>query len=438
MIGRNLKLGFALRLDLDSTNPMKHIGGIGAWLVLVGVRAFAEVDDTLDRLGEALTYQLPGQYWLFKASGILDLEGYRLSQPSPDILFTESKNLFSPRLTVFVDAQLGPRIYAFTQTRIDRGFDPTDDRLHARLDEYALRVALGDNSKIVVQVGKFGTVAGSWVKRHASWENPFITAPLAYGRLTGLWDLDAAQSTDNLLRWSHVKDSSSPVGTDADKYFRLPIIWGPAYGSGAALFAEVGPYDLAVEVKNTALSSRPGTWALSETGWEHPTFTGRIGYHPNPMWNLGFSASSGTYLTPQATPSLYPGYGISDYREVVLSHDISFAWHHWQVWAEIIAARFTIPQVAKPRVLSWYLETKYKFAPQFSGSIRFGQQLYSRIADGTGRQLRWGRNAWSLDIAPIYRLTAHLQLKLQYSLQHEDDTSKAWGHVIAAQTTLRF
>ena len=416
---------------------MKHIGVMGVWAFLT-MRVFANVDEALDRWGDTLTFNTTTPPFSLKASGTLDLEGYELSQPSFDPIFTEGHALFVPRLSLFLDAQLGPRVYVFAQMRLDRGFDPSDESSDVRIDEYALRAAITKDSHIVVQVGKFSTVLGNWVKRHASWDNPFITPPLAYGHLTGIWDIAAPFSTDTLLRWSHVQNGSAPNAGEADKYFRLPIVWGPAYGSGAALFVQTGPFDLAAEIKNTALSARPDNWSPEQTGWEHPSFTGRIGFQPNPMWNLGLSASSGAYLAPTALPSLHPGYGLAAYREIVLAHDISFAWHHWRLWAEVLATRFTIPGVADPKVLSWYLETKYKFAPQFSGAIRFGQQLYGRITDSTGRQVRWGRNTWSLDIAPTYRLAAHLQLKAQYSLQHEDDAPATWGHVFATQITLRF
>jgi hypothetical protein len=241
-----------------------------------------------------------------------------------------------------------------------------------------------------------------------------------------------------LLRWSHIPPYYA-VGTEnADKYYRLPLIWGPAYSTGAAAYLETERTELAVEVKNVALSAQPDSWSPGSERWGHPTLSSRFGWQPNEMWSLGFSASTGAYLQPSATSSLAPGIGRNEYREYIVGQDLSFAWHHWQVWAEIVEARYIIPLVTHVDVLSWYLETKYKFTPRFFAAFRLDQQQYSHISDDNGPSVRWGRNTWAIDVAPTLRLAAHLQLKLQYSLQHEDDSPHPWGHVLVLQSTLRF
>jgi hypothetical protein len=56
------------------------------------------------------------------------------------LIDAEGNDLFNPRLSLFVDAQLGPKLYFFSQLRFDRAFDPTDHpTAEVRLDEYALR-----------------------------------------------------------------------------------------------------------------------------------------------------------------------------------------------------------------------------------------------------------------------------------------------------------
>jgi hypothetical protein len=51
---------------------------------------------------------------------------------------------------------------------------------------------------------------------------------------------------------------------------------------------------------------------------------------------------------------------------------------------------------------------------------------------------RWGRDLWRMDAGLGYRFTPHTQLKLQYSLQHEDDGPRDLGHLLGVQFTLRF
>ena len=88
--------------------------------------------------------------------------------------------------------------------------------------------------------------------------------------------------------------------------------------------------------------------------------------------------------------------------------------------------------------VAYYFETKYKFTPQFSGAVRWNQQLYGDIPDGVGGSVQWGRNAWRIDVAPAYRFTPHTELKLQYSLQSGAIGPQDRSRMLAAQFVLRF
>ena len=263
-----------------------------------------------------------------RITGLLDLEGYYLDQPAPGLIETEDHSLFNPRLTIFVDARWTKYLYFFGQVRLDRGFDPSDEGAQIRLDEYFLRYKPLGNSRLNFQIGKFATVVGNWVQRHYSWDNPFVTAPLTYENLTNIWDVAAPQDVDDLLHWAHV--TGHDYGDYSDKYLRLPIIWGPSYASGIALTGAIDRFDYAIELKNSALASRPEEWDAKQMGFSDPTYSGRIGFRPNEMWNIGLSVSSGAYLLPEAAPTLPRGTSIGDFREKVLAQDISFAWHHLQ------------------------------------------------------------------------------------------------------------
>ena len=414
---------------------MKPRGAIFLALLMVAVAVRGQ-EYFLDQVGEALTLSAYGEQVRLRLSGTLDVEGYHLPLPAPGLLYTDGPNLFNSRLSLFFDAQLGSRVYFFAQGRADRGFDPTDDGARGRLDEYAVRFSVGRFRHVQVQAGKFSTVVGNWVPRHGSWQDPFITAPLPYENLTGIWDKVAARSGAQLLNWAHVKTSAIAGAEYAEKPLRTPIIWGPSYASGFAVFGQVGRVDGALEVKNASLSSHPETWALDH--WQHPAVSGRLGYRPNAMWNLGLSASTGTYLRPSAKPTLLAGYALADYRQTVLAHDISFAWHHWQVWAEFYAARFAVPNVANADTFACYTEVKYKFTPRVFGALRWNQQLFARIGDGRGGRAPWGRDTWRIDLATGYRFTPHAQLKFQYSLQREATDRRDLGDLFSAQYTVRF
>ncbi len=152
-------------------------------------------------------------------------------------------------------------------------------------------------------------------------------------------------------------------------------------------------------MKNASLSSRPESWNVTENGFEHPTFSGRLGFRPNEAWNLGFSASEGPYFRREAEPTLPPGRDIGDYREFVLGQDAGFAWRHLQVWVEFYEARFEVPRVGNADTFAYYVEAKYKFTPQFFGAIRWNQQLFGAVSNpdsGSVRPARGTTITWSL------------------------------------------
>jgi hypothetical protein len=405
---------------------MKIIRVIGfCFVALTATRLTA--DDFIDRIDDALTISAFRDNVRARLSGLIDLEFFRIDQPPPGLIETSQHFLFNPRLSLFFDAQLGPHLYVFAQSRVDRGFDPSDNGAQIRLDEYALRITPWGDSRVNLQIGKFATVVGDWIKRHLSWENPFITAPLPYENFTAISDTAVPMNPYYFLY---------PIV--AGKYENNPLIWGPSYATGISIAGKFGEFDYAAEVKNSALASRPQSWDATQIGFDHPTFSGRVGFRPNESWNLGFSASNGPYFRPEASPMLPSGTGISDYRELLLGQDISFAWHHVQLWAEFYEVRFEVPNVGNADTFAYYVEGKYKFTPQLFGALRWNQQLFATVPEGYGGEAQWGHDLWRIDAALGYRLTAHMQLKLQYSFQDEHSSSRDSGHTFAAQFTVRF
>jgi hypothetical protein len=387
-----------------------------------------DTDDLLDRVDNTLTLTAFHDNVRARLSGTLDLEVYNFEQPAPGLIDSNIDTLFNPRLTLFLDAQLGSQIYFFAQSRLDRGFDPSDHGAQVRLDEYALRFTPWEDGRFNVQVGKFATVVGNWVPRHLSWENPFINAPLVYENVTAIRDKAAPYSPLNFIYGPYYYE----------KYAFNPVIWGPSYASGISISGRLDRFDYAVEMKNASLSSRPESWNVTENGFEHPTFSARVGFRPNEAWNFGLSASEGPYFRREAEPMLPPGRDIGDYREFVLGQDISFAWHHLQLWAEFYEARFEVPRVGNADTFAYYFEAKYKFTPQLFGALRWNQQLFGDVSNGYGGHVPWSQDLGRIDLAAGYRFTSHTQMKLQYSFQKETRGAHDDNHLFAAQLTVRF
>jgi hypothetical protein len=406
---------------------MRLVRAFGFFFLACTAHGF-EVEDFFDRLDSALTVAAFQDTFRARLSGTIDLELYHFRQPPPGLINSTIDNLFNPRLTLFLDAQLGPQIYFFAQSRVDRGFDPGNHPAAVRLDEYAVRVTPWKDGRFTLQIGKFATVIGNFVARHLSWENPFINAPLLYENVIPVSDKAAPASPRTFIT------EFEPAG----KYEFNPVIWGPSYASGVSVSGRVGQFDYAAEIKNSSPSSRPESWDLTETGFGQPTFSARLGLRPDPAWNFGISVSEGAYLRSEAQSTLPRGRDIDDYRELLLGQDVSFAWHHLQLWAEFYETRFQVSRVGNADTLAYYLEAKYKITPQLFGALRWNQQLFGTITDVTGQNVRWAPDMGRADIAAGYRFTPHTQLKLQYSFQHETTSPRLDNHLFAAQFTVRF
>ena len=239
---------------------------------------------------------------------------------------------------------------------MDRGFDPSDGGAKLRLDEYAVSVSPWKNS-LSFKAGKFATVVGNWVPRHYSWDNPFINAPLPYENLTGIWDSYAPETRRRCSTGDMLPDTTAVI-------IRTSICESRNLGTelrhGVRGLRIRRSIRLCCGDKERRARSLPEYWDLTNRCFDDPTFSGRVGFRPNEMWDLGFSASGGPYCSPKPRLSLPAGRGIGDYRQFVLGQDFSFAWHHFQFWAEVFESRFEVANVGDADALSYYLEAKYK------------------------------------------------------------------------------
>ena len=403
---------------------------VGLACLLFGSAVDGARADWLDRVGETLAYRSANGAVSLQLSGLLDLEGYYIDQTPPGLIFPTDKFFFNPRLSLFLDSRFGEHLYSLVQVRADRGFDPGLERNgDLRFDEYLLRYTPFSDPRLNLQAGKFATVFGGFVARHDSWENPFINAPAPYENITIITDQTAPASPAAFLARRNIPEKKADW---------LPLVWGPNYASGASVFGRVERLDYAVELKNASISSRPEAWDATDLGWEHPTVSGRLGFRPDASWNFGVSGSHGAYLLPAAGGTLPAGTDRGDFPQTTLAADASWAWRHWQVWAELIASRFDVPRVGDADTLSYFIEAKYKFTPSLFGAVRWNQQFYGTVPDGAGGEAAWDRDLWRVDTALGWRFTRHAQAKLQYSYTHQRGNLQQGEQFVATQFTLRF
>ena len=150
-------------------------------LVLIPAVSFSmDMDDRLDALGDQLSVASDNGQVRARVSGLLEMDAYVFNGEPPSLIRTHNEYLIQPRAVFFLDVQAGPTGYGFAQARVDRGFDPSEEKTEFRLDEYAVRYTPWNDGRLSLQAGQFATVVGRWVTRHLSWQTPFVSAPLIY------------------------------------------------------------------------------------------------------------------------------------------------------------------------------------------------------------------------------------------------------------------
>jgi hypothetical protein len=401
---------------------------LAGWLTLATAATPAAAQALLDKIDDALAWQNRSGEVRMDLSALIDLEGYYIDRFPPGLLFSQ-QSFIAPRFSLFLDARLGPHFYALLQTRVDKGFDPKATGWDARLDEYLVRWSPLTESQVNVQAGKFATVVGNWVRRHDSWQNPFITAPVPYENVTVITDQFAPATPAAFLGRQAMADARGRW---------LPVLWGPAYTSGASVFGSLQQWDYAVAFKNASISSRPFVWGAEELNWDHPTWELRLGHRPGPRWNHGLSFSRGAYLLPAAEGTLPPGRTLGDYNQMTLGWDAGFAWRKWQFWGEAFASRFQVPNVGNADTFTYYLEAKYKLTARLYAAARWNQQVFGTVPNGLGGRQVWDADMVHTDLALGCRFTRHVQAKIQYSLSDQRGPFEQGEQLLAGQLTLKF
>ncbi len=407
--------------------------GVLVWAVMTIPLASRGESDQLfeifDTIEQAARFESKNGFFQVQGGGWADWEIYTIDQRAAGLLHPDADDdiLYRPRLTITTDTFIGKHLYSFAKARWDTGFDAGYETNALRMDEYFLRGSFFE-SAFNIQVGKMGTVFGNWVGRHGSWENPFVTSPLPYETVTSISDFNAFSGVNALAanagRWNNLKRW-------------IPMIWGPSYTTGASVFGSVEKFNYAFEAKSAGLSSRLDRW--EEWNFNDIAYAGRIGYHPNAMWDFGFSAAVGSYLRSEADITLPPGSSFDDFDQTTFGFDIKYAHRHLQIWGEFIYSEFELPNIASDaRTGAYYIEARYKWNESLFTALRWNHQLFNSLELPGGGSVNWDNDTVRIDTSIVYRLNRNFQAKLQYSWTHHDANFQNGENLVAGQVTIRF
>ena len=375
------------------------------------------LDDLADHVREATFFQSEGGDVSFDTDLYLTSDTLITSAPAPGIYKAGSDVLASPRISLLGQLNVTDKVTLFALGRADRGFDATDGVAKARPDEYYLRLDPLDGP-VRFTVGKFGAAYGQWARRYLEWDNPMVTAPLAYEWITTAGDGLTAPTVA-----PPVAGFLARKGREADRTRWAPIVWGPAYCSGFRLDGTLSRFDYAFEIKNNALSSRPSEWDL----WDHGlygdglTYQGRLGFRPITDWTIGVGGSSGAYLLPDSQ-GVPVGTRWYDYSQNAVGLDVSWAHGPFEVWSEAHWSSFEVPgPVGTVALVTYFVEGKWKFSPGWWVSGRWNQQLYDDIVDpATGSETPWDNDVWRAEACIGWHVNRSVTVKAGYSYADQD------------------
>jgi len=415
------------------------------------------MDDFQDTAREATAFQSKDGGVNLDFDFYFSMDNWGMSQPPPPIIQNSDNYLASPRLSVLAQNDFYDIGKIVVLGRLDRGFDPTDGSAQVRPDEFFF---VGDplDGAFRVTAGKMGTGMGQWSRRYVEWENPMVNAPLAYEWLTTATSNGAGAYSSSvtaipivnpfgvIIGYKYIYSNQGGAGAFlnrrnvvSNRSTWLPIIWGPAYTSGARVDGTVEQFDYVFEIKNHAPSSSPADW----NPWNHfyatgLNYAGRLGWRPTMEWNLGVSASTGPYLNPDAE-GMTGGNSWYNYNQNVIGMDASWAQGPLQLWGEGWWSSFDIPGgVGTVSLWSYFLESKWKFATGWWLSTRWNQQIYGEIANPSGGYTPWGNDVWRVDACLGYSINRMVTLKMQYSYTGESGSLQQGQHLGDVQVVFAF
>jgi hypothetical protein len=404
------------------------------------------MESFLERLRDFQSFGTEDGQISFNADVWLTLDYMVFSTPPPGFIQTSNGQIFAPVLSGLFTMDISKHLELVFLGLVNRGFDPTETSVQSQPAEYYTQLTPFDTPVLNFKGGKFQTAFGQWTNRHFSTQNSLINAPMMYGQMTSVTDgNDGAGIAPNTTSMVARKNVAPPV----TKW--IPIVWGPSYASGFQLNGTVGTLqqlDWAFEMKNASLSSRPQEWDLWNRGFNYPTFTGRAGYRPDAAWNIGVSGSSGSYISQAAydrfSTTSKAGSSIGESRQNVVGTDISYAHGPIELWSEFAWSQYEVPDARLGKAVgnigaySYFIESKWKFMPQFWLSGRWNQQLYSNVTPAGGSETSWYNNLWRADACLGFKINRFTQFKVQYSYTEEAGTIDPGQNLFAVELVIQF
>lgn len=337
-------------------------------------------------LAEAGAYLVsPSGDYRLDLSGMLLLDVYEPGRDGAGFIF-EDDTFLAGRLSLFLDATLGPYVDAAVELRADRGETPSDQGVTGRIEQAFVVIKPWKDRRFDIQIGRFLSPFGGWPRRHDTRADAFIRPPLPYDYRTMICPLVPPPNVEKFLNWKHVPERFRPTGS--------PVVWGAPYQKGAMVSWRTGGLTARVAVLGTAPSSEPYDWGYWPGEEFDPSWVGDLSYRFSHSFQMVVSCSVGPYLQTTIEPRLREGRSLDDYEQSIWSVYGSWTRGWTQLKIELLIDSWDVPNVyEKVEDDSAIVEIKQKVSPGWWLAARWSTIRFSELSTMYG-----GDNAWDWDI----------------------------------------
>lgn len=327
------------------------------------------------------------------AQGVLDAEVWKTDSMSALLARNGGRPGAMGRLGLWAAAEPWRNVVLFGQIYLEGGPGRHEEGTELYVNQFGGRWSPSD--AFVLEAGQLNHVIGAFSSRWLSFRNPLIGSPDGYALV---------------------------------------------YPLGVKLSGSVSAVDWRV-----AMLSRPLThedYTVEPSDAYRPAAA--IGFTPFTGLRLGASGTVGPYLNHELAPTLLAGRDWRRYHQRLVAADAQLSRGYFEAFAELAHGSYDVPGGEPLAGLTWYVETKYTFAPRVYGAVRVERNDYPYIMPrDDGRWIAAKSDFTDVEVGAGFRFTPTTLVKLSVRADHwvpnaNPGAPQANGHAVAMQISRTF
>lgn len=339
-----------------------------------------------------------------RVSGLADFVARNVGEDDySNLTFKKQSNFHSVRTRLFFDAPVGDNASFFTQILID-------DQIFALYGAY-LRVSRLAGPYLNLQVGYIPSTVGSYGERTYSNVNPLIGTPLLYN-----YHSHYDPGYEGPIR--SVEDMLA--GREQRSIYGLPVLYDNCWNTGLELYGVVGKLDYSLGLLSGSVSL-PRVQQVKNT----PQVTTHLTWHFSPGLVVGTSAFYGTYLGEGIYGDTLPAE--KDYEDYInggIGYEFAGVFRFFEIRSESYYAYWEHPYIPTLKVVSGYVEAKYKFYPRWYVAGRYDYFEPGKMTTASGTKEPWDYPARRIEAGIGFHANRQMLVKLvgQFNrVPHEEE-----------------